>query len=378
MDSVRLVSRLATNALRYRLLKVTGRPTRLEALSLEITHRCICRCRMCNIWQIPQTRPDLPLSTWIELLSAADLRCLREIDITGGEPFLRQDLPELLVWICRAKAAFFPHLKTLAVTTNGILTGKILEVVTGILPLLQEQEIDLVLACGLDAIGSLHDRIRKFPGAWGKLETTLLQLTHLRETNPRLVLGIKTTIIPANVIELERIAAFAQALKLFTIISPRIITPNRFGNVDLEDDLEFSHFDRQKIAAFYLGLDRSWSGHRQTLLDFFRTGLVSKPCSAGFNTLFVRHNGEVFPCPVIAASWGNITRDSLDTLLGSARARSFRRAIGSFSECKTCTEPGLERIAWPFEGLTCLGRLTQMGYGEFSRLICHMGLDKYL
>jgi MoaA/NifB/PqqE/SkfB family radical SAM enzyme len=114
------------------------------------------------------------------------------------------------------------------------------------------------------------------------------------------------------------------------------------------------------------------------MLSYLASGRVKKPCSAGFNTVFVRHTGEVFPCPLIPASMGNIRRNRLEELLRSPQAMRFRRQIGTFAECRVCTEPGLERLAWPFEGFTCLRRLVQLGGKDFERLAGHMGLDKYL
>ena len=157
MGRIGLLSALVYRALRFQLLQATGRPGRLEAISLEVTHRCFCRCQMCNIWQIPKEVPDLPLSAWIDLLSSPELRQLREIDITGGEPFLRQDLEELLNWICQAKAERFPQLKTLAITTNGVLFEQVVDVTTRLVGSLERQGIDLVLACGAGGIGPVHD-----------------------------------------------------------------------------------------------------------------------------------------------------------------------------------------------------------------------------
>jgi MoaA/NifB/PqqE/SkfB family radical SAM enzyme len=333
---------------------------------------------MCNIWQIPKKMADLPLSAWTDLLSSRELSSLRELDITGGEPFIHPELEELLTWIAVSKTTFLPRLKTLALTTNGILTKRILAMTERVVVLLQPHGVDLVLACGLDAVGPVHDKIRNYPGAWDKLEETLMGLKQIRETHPNLILGIKTTIIPDNVNELDQITAFARAHELFTIISPRIITANRFGNVALQENLNFSKTDMMKLETFYFEMDHAWSGHRRTLLDFFKTGKVSKPCSAGFNTLFVRHNGEVFSCPVIAKPLGNIKQDSLKIMRESSEAACFRKKSGTFTECMTCTEPGLERIAWPFEGFSCLRSLIRMGFSDFSRLIKHMGLDKYL
>lgn len=378
MDRARTIRKLVTNALRYRLLKFSGRSYRLEAISLEITHRCICRCRMCNIWQIPQEVKDFPLSDWTNLLSSAELRGLRELDLTGGEPFLREDLGDLLKWICRSKPDFFPELKTVAVTTNGILTNRILEVTGEIAGPLRERGIDLVLACGVDAVGELHDHIRNLNGAWKRLCATIVGLRELREKHPNLILGIKTTVVPSNVHELDRIASFAREHDLFTIISPCIITANRFGNIDLKEDLKFSAEDLQAIIRFYEGPAFAWSGHRQAMLHYLKTGKMKKPCTAGFNTVFVRHNGEVFPCPLIPETLGNMKDSTMEQMLISAQAAQFRKRIGRFPECKVCTEPGLERIAWPFEGSTCLRRLSSMGFNDFDHLARHMGLDKYL
>lgn len=378
MNTTQRVWKLICNGVRYRLLKYTGKPHRLEAISLEITHRCICRCSMCNIWKIPQHVPDLDLSDWLGLLSSPELRSIRELDLTGGEPFLRNDLGELLHGICDLQPTNFPGLRTVAITTNGILTDRILERTREIIGPLQDRGIDLVLACGMDAVGDLHDRIRNFPGAWKRLQETMSGLHSLRNDHSNLVLGIKTTVVPLNTHELGRIADYAEDNDLFTIISPRIITPNRFGNIDREVDLRFSSEDLETIIRFYESPRFAWSGHREALLGYLKTGRMKKPCSAGFNTLFVRYNGEVFSCPVLPVALGNIKDRTLGNLFLSAAADQFRKKVGVFPECNVCTEPGMERIAWPFEGFAFLRLLPRMGMKDFSRLARHMGLDKYL
>jgi MoaA/NifB/PqqE/SkfB family radical SAM enzyme len=377
MNPERIYRKLIYNSLRYRFLKLTGRPGPLQSISLEITHRCFCRCQMCNIWKIPNKVKDLPLINWQKLLASPSLHGLREIDITGGEPFLRDDLRVLLKWISFSKPQLFPELKTVAITTNGILTEQILATTEEIIRPLAAQGIDLILVCGMDAANELHDEIRNLPNAWQKLSATISGLKKLRSEHSNLILGIKTTIIPANVQQLDRIVDYADENGLFTIILPRIITGNRFANLELERSLSFSDDDLRLIRRFYEGPSFAWDGHRLAVLNYIKTGKVDKPCSAGFNTLFVRHNGEVFPCPLIENSLGNIKQNSLSFMLASVQARRFRRGIGTYAECKVCTEPGLERIAWPFEGFTCLRQLVRMGPDSFMRLARHMGLDKY-
>jgi len=378
MNTTKRAWKLIRNGIRYRRLKSSGKPYRLEAISLEITHRCICKCSMCNIWKIPSNVPDLDLSNWLALLSSPELRHIRELDLTGGEPFLRKDLDELLQLICDLQPTHFPELRTLAITTNGILTGKVLEITRRIIGQLQDRGIDLVLACGMDAVGEVHDRIRNFPGAWKSLQKTLDELYQLRTIHPNLVLGIKTTVVPQNAHVLTQIAEYADRNKLFTIISPCIITPNRFGNIDREIDLKFSSEELDAIIHFYENPGVTWNGHRQALLGYLKSGRISKPCSAGYNTLFVRHNGDVFCCPVLPVPLGNIKEQTLTELFRNTTADRFRKMVGDHSECSTCTEPGMERIAWTFEGFAFLRLMAGMGRIDSDKLVLQMGLDKYL
>ena len=118
MDSaMRLAGQLVKNGLRFQYLKWTGRPGRPQAVSLEITHNCIARCIMCNIWRIPREVPDLPMGDWIRLLSSDLFSDLRELDITGGEPFVRTDLLDLFQGICELKGGNLKALKSIAITT---------------------------------------------------------------------------------------------------------------------------------------------------------------------------------------------------------------------------------------------------------------------
>jgi len=378
LNTARSISKIVYNGIRYRLLRYTGRAGNIQTISLEITHRCFCRCSMCNIWKIPPVVADLDLADWLGLLASPELSDLRELDLTGGEPFLRKDLADLLDGICGLKPEHFPKLQTVAITTNGILTDRVLDLVSRIVGPLQKLGVDLVLACGMDSASELHDRIRGYPGAWEKLQKTLAGLYRIRASYQNLVLGIKTTVIPLNVYELDSLADFAEKNNLFTIVSPRIITPNRFGNSDLENDLKFNQAEIEGMIRFYESPRFTWNGHRKALLEYLRTGRINKPCSAGFNTLFVRHNGDVFPCPVISFALGNIKNSPLGELFNGTTACQFRKNIKKFPECSVCTEPGMERIAWPFEGFTLLGVLAETGINDFKRQIEHTRIDKYL
>jgi MoaA/NifB/PqqE/SkfB family radical SAM enzyme len=366
------------NGLRFQYLKGSGKPGRPQALSLEITHHCIAKCVMCNIWKIPREVRDLPMDVWVALLSSDLFSDLRELDVTGGEPFLRQDLEDLFAGICDLKKDRLKALKSIAVTTNGFLTRTILEKSENILQMLRARHLDLVIVCAMDAIGETHDRIRNYKDAWEKVNETIEGLKKLRENHSNLIIGLKTTILPINVGALEEIIQYADSNGLFTIISPFIITKGRYLNLDRGKDLQFSQEDRAKMISFYKSDRFKWSFHGERLARYFETGTMKKPCSCGFNYFFVRSTGEVLLCPLIDEGIGNINEKVVEDLFLSEKAARIRRKIGRYPECKQCTEPGLERYALSFEGITYLALFFKMGRKKFFQLHHHMGLDKYL
>jgi MoaA/NifB/PqqE/SkfB family radical SAM enzyme len=373
-----LSARLIINGLRYRLLKLTGFSALPEALSIEVTHRCIARCIMCNIWKIPAQVPDLPVGDWLNLLSRPIFRCLKELDVTGGEPFTREDLPELMKGICALKAKRLCLLRSVAITTNGFLPDKVIPATREIVAGMKDAGIDLVVVFAMDGVGEIHDRIRNVKHGWEKLAATIDGMKEIRSAYGNVIIGLKTTILPLNVDELDGIARFADHHGLFTIISPCIITEGRYGNEDLRDSLQFSRDDVQKMIRFYESPAFQWSYHRRALLDLLRTGSLRKPCSAGFNYFFIRSTGDVHACPLIKKKIGNFKETPIDDLVACRTARRFRRNIGAFKECQTCTEPGLERYALPFEGFRYLRLLPSLGRKNFLAFHAHMGLDKYI
>ena len=169
----KLAIRLLVNGLRFQYQKRTGRPGRPQAISLEITHRCIAKCLMCNIWKIPWEVADLPMEKWVRLLASHFFSDLRELDITGGEPFIRTDLPDLFEGICALKHGNLKSLQSVAVTTNALLPSRVVEYTGAILKMLEKTGIDLVVVCAMDAVGETHERIRHVKDAWSKVNQSI-------------------------------------------------------------------------------------------------------------------------------------------------------------------------------------------------------------
>ncbi|MDJ0816995.1 MAG: SPASM domain-containing protein, partial [Desulfobacterales bacterium] len=231
--------------------------------------------------------------------------------------------------------------------------------------------------CAMDAVGEVHDAIRRYPGAWKKVDQTIQGLKDLQADSSNLIVGLKTTILPLNVGQLDPIVHYARQRDLFTIMSPCIITDGRYLNSGRAADLAFTPDQNQEMTRFFQkGISR-WSFHEDRLVHYFQTGRMKKPCSSGFNYFFIRSHGELLLCPMIDVSLGNTRQTPVDALLTSREAVRMRRQVGRFPECRHCTEPGLERYSLPFEGWTYLSLLPKMGRERFENMHYHMGLDKY-
>lgn len=373
-----IAAKLVRNGVRYRYLRLVGGPGNPQAISLEVTHRCVCRCVMCNIWKVPGSVADLPLQAWVDLLSSDLLADLRELDVTGGEPFLRDDLVSLIRRVCELKTAHLQRLRSVAITTNGVLTERVLDMVARMLEPMRAVGLELVVVCALDAVGETHDQIRRYPDAWKGVDRCIAGLIELRSTYSNLIVGVKTTVLPENVGKLEQIAEYAAERGLFSIISPAIVTAGRYLNADRARRLALSGADRASLAEFYKRADFQWSHHATALVRYLETGKMKKRCSCGFNYFFVRSSGDVFLCPLFEEPVGNLRASSITQLFASKDARRLRRRVGKSPECSRCTEPGLERYSLPYEGFAYLGTLLQMGPRSLLSAHRHLGLDKYV
>jgi MoaA/NifB/PqqE/SkfB family radical SAM enzyme len=220
--------------------------------------------------------------------------------------------------------------------------------------------------------------MKNYKNAWTKVDETIKELAKLRRQNPCLIVGMKTTILPANMNQLDRIIQYADENGLFSIVSPCIITDGRYLNKDKAEALAFNADDVAEMARFYRNKKLRWGFHAEKLVEYLDKGVMRKPCSCGFNYFFVRSTGEILFCPLIGRSVGNLKEASIEEIFRSPEASRMRRRIGGYPSCLTCTEPGLERYSLPYEGFTYLFTMIRMGGKNFRELHAYMGLDKYL
>jgi MoaA/NifB/PqqE/SkfB family radical SAM enzyme len=87
------------------------------SLDLALTSRCPLSCRYCTVEKAP-TR-ELTSRKWNEVIrSIAGLKSIELISLEGGEPFLREDLPEIL-------ASALRHARRVKIVTGGSVPSRL-------------------------------------------------------------------------------------------------------------------------------------------------------------------------------------------------------------------------------------------------------------
>jgi MoaA/NifB/PqqE/SkfB family radical SAM enzyme len=377
----RVAAGLLYNALRFRYFKLRSRPLKPAVVSLAVTNRCNSHCIMCNIWKSVRDIPDttsLELSNQeiISLLSKPLFSELVELDLTGGEPHLRDDLVEIVRGISRLKN-YLPKLRSIVITSNGFLTQRILSNYKAILYTLKDTNVDLVSVTSLDGIGDTHDQIRGTAGAFKLASEILSGLSELRQEYPNLILGIKTTILPQNVDFLDNILSFALSNNLFHIISPVLFTEARFKNMEKRDKLTLGEAEYYKVLHFYCRDKLNSSYFYSKACRFLATGRKQWACTALYNYLFIDFDGKVYPCEIISESIGNVKEQDFQDIWNSSQAHYWRKRIGKLECCQTCHEPGAIRYSAVTEGLSYLQFLMKLGNQKYNESWRWEGFSKY-
>ncbi len=119
----------------------------------------------------------------------------------------------------------------------------------------------------------------------------------LRETYPGLILGLKTTVLPMNVDELDGIVRYADDRGLFTIISPCIITEGRYLNLDKAEGLVFQAAAIEKLKRFYEKQTSRWIYHGEKLVEYFDRGGGEKALLLRFQLFLRSKHGRDVPLP---------------------------------------------------------------------------------
>jgi MoaA/NifB/PqqE/SkfB family radical SAM enzyme len=176
-------------------------------LNFSVTNKCQSKCTICNIWKLYNDQPEkleeeLTVDEIEKIFKTIDPLLI--LNICGGEPTLREDLPE----ICRLAAV---HLKPNIIhfPTNCLSPDLVEKRVRDILAKIPSN-IKFTVKMSLDGIGEKHDQIRGIPGNFERIIETYDRLLPYRDRHPNFYLDAGTTVGNTNVNDLQEIADYVK------------------------------------------------------------------------------------------------------------------------------------------------------------------------
>lgn len=173
------------------------RPRRFHSLFLFVTSRCNSVCRTCFYFDKLNSRDDLTFDEIRRISESAPP--FRKLWLSGGEPFLREELAEIVAVFVRNNGV-----REVNLPTNGLLPEKIFRAVDGMLSLCPDLSIDLNFS--LDGLANTHDAIRGVPNNFQRTLATLEEAARRYRGMRRLRKNVVSVITRENYQELVALA----------------------------------------------------------------------------------------------------------------------------------------------------------------------------
>ena len=286
--------------------------------SLITTFRCNAKCNMCNIWKTP-TRPEDELSPDFYDKLPPGLR----INVTGGEPTLREDLDEIF-------AKLYPKAALLELSTNGYYTDKIVA--------LANKYPNILIRVSLEGLPALNDAKR---GTKDGFDHALRTMLALRKT-PCKNIGFSVVISPDNYKDLLPLYELCVALgvELGNSVVHNSWYFHKEDNLLASQDALNEH--EKFVAALLTSKRRSF---KNKLKDYGRAYFnrsihrrlrgdepgYRPPCGALSDFFFIDPAGNVSPCNGSPEEWilGNVQTDSFEHIMASDKAKEAAKKVAA-------------------------------------------------
>ncbi len=303
------------------LLKIAGynlarsgliKPLMPLTVTYSVTNMCQSRCKTCNLWELYKHKPHLKKNELtldeIEKIFKS-MGHIYFFNISGGEPYLRKDLPEIVDLACKYLKPGVIHIPTNALTPDLIEknTRKILDVIKA-----NKLNIPLTIKPSFDGIGKEHDKIRGIKGNFKKLLETIKRLKALQKEYPNLDVGVGTVISVYNINKIKEISDYVEKLNVDSYINEiaerrselftlnRDITPSA---KDYEEAINIFSKAIKKELKTKKRLTRITQAFRLLYYKIVVRILKEKrqviPCYAGLTNAHINPYGEVWPCCIL-------------------------------------------------------------------------------
>lgn len=274
-----------------------------------VTYRCNARCTMCNRYKCP-SKPEEELS--IETIKK--LPKMYFTNITGGEPFIREDLPEIV-------RELYKKSDRIVISTNGFFTDRIIK--------LCEEFPNVGIRISIEGLEETNNKIRGLDDGFNKGYSTLKKLVEMKHPD----VGFGMTVQDANAKDLVPLYDLSNELNMeFATASLH----NSFYFVEAKNIIK----DRLMVAKEFEKLVNKLlesNSPKKWFRAYFNHGLINYifgqkrllPCDMAFDTFFIDPYGDVMPCNGTKNKevMGNLNNQTWDELWSSEQAEKVRNTV---------------------------------------------------
>jgi len=305
-----------------------------------VTSICNARCVHCFYWRnLNSHRNDLTLEE-VEKISKS-MPTFRNLLLSGGEPFLRKDLDDFCKIILHQN-----KVKLLTIPTNAIPVKKVVDTATSIARDCPDTRIFIQIS--IDGLKDTHDDIRKYPGAFDRLQETYWGIREAQKSYPNLQPTFCYAFMAQN--EDEAIPTFEF---LRGTLGADNINVNLIRGDSMEGECRGVQVEKYRNAVEYLIEELSpapenqnlfkkiyWTRHTADYRHIYKTiktGDFIAPCQAGYLNAVIDELGKVYPCEILGHPMGDLREENYDfkKIWRGYQAEQLRKRI--YEEKCTCT-----------------------------------------
>ncbi|MFB3853704.1 MAG: radical SAM protein [Vicinamibacterales bacterium] len=317
-----------------------GRPVRPTVLVYNCTFVCDARCQMCNNWKRGDRKSDLTLEQLDRVMNHEFWHAVENLNISGGEPTTRNDLPETVELLARR----LPRLRKLGINTTGLTPKRAVPQLTRIVEFCRDRGLLISARVSLDGIGEVHDRVRQVRHGFDKAGETIDAMQVLASSNPHFQFGLAATIFGSNMGDAANILSWARERDLDIVFNMLRFTDAMLGNASLEKEIALQREEEAFMRRFFLervSEESILSGQTFMYLhyaDMIANGYIrTMPCPFRTQGLLLNPDGTLFYCENSRAI-GNLAAEDAASVYFKAENLSYR---ATFEEtiCRNCLSP---------------------------------------
>ena len=315
-------------------------PIRPTVLIYNCTWVCDARCTMCSNWKWGDRKSDMTLAQLAPVLDTPFWGAVENLNISGGEPTTRNDLPEMVELFHR----HLPRLRKIGINTTGLTPQRAIPMLTRIVKFCESKGILISIRVSLDGIGDVHNQVRSVKQGFDKAQKTIEAMQALSKEHATFSFGIASTIFATNLQDAENILAWARARQLDVVFNMLRFTDAMLHNKELEAKIGFGEREERYMRKFFLDRvqeESVLSGQSFMYLhyaDMIANGYHrTMPCPFQRQGLLLNPNGDLHYCEN-SQKLGNVLDESAEALYFKAENLRHREQIRN-ETCPTCLSP---------------------------------------